>query len=120
MSNSNQQAAQRISAGVLSAEEFLDDFIATAGTLTASCVAARRESGAHVGVGQLALQQIAVALQQAIEARRAIARAHQSLAGVADEFGIDTSAYGDISECPPIKPNSARLNRQESVSEQIG
>jgi len=95
MSMTVNTALARLSRQVPQAEEDIDQALISLSSLLTTMVTARRDTATSGGNSQIAVQQVARAIEGLVTASAEMARAHGSLRKVSVEKGI-----GDLEPCP--------------------
>jgi len=101
MLNDRLAVAKDVASQLLPAESDLENAIVHASRLTIAVVEGRRKARLPITVGQEALDHVAVATAQLIQARGRLGCAHVALRAAKEEIGLRTVAMGDLWDCPP-------------------
>jgi len=99
--NQRHQIASTVASELLPAEKEVDSAIVRNAKLTIAVVEGRRKCRLPLTTGLEALDFVARATSQLVEARALLAHAHAAFRTTQAEIGLQAFSYGDEQECPP-------------------
>jgi len=99
--NQRHQIASTVASELLPAEREVDSAIVRNAKLTIAVVEGRRKCRLPLSTGSEALQLVARATSQLVEARTLLAQAHGAFRTAQLEIGLQAFSYGDEQQCPP-------------------
>jgi hypothetical protein len=107
MSKQRKEAQLKVAQQLFATESAIDGAIATAAQFVGLMPVARQEARFSAVVGQKALDRAVAAVAALTEARRAIVEAHNALAEVQGQMGMQPVNFGALIDKPEYPPSES-------------